>query len=203
MLKFRLLICAMLLALALPSGAGAQDEPVYVSLTTNQGEIVLELDRKAAPKSVDNFVQYVKDGHYNGTIFHRVIKNFMIQGGGFDEKMQEKKTRGPIANEASNGLKNDKYPVSMARTPDPHSASAQFFINTKNNDFLNFTAETNQGWGDGVFGRGGVGVVSGGGGAGFTPPPPPPEAKHGFVKDLKRAGGIPPARFTVLPPTRA
>ncbi len=153
MLKFRLLICAMLLALALPSGAGAQDEPVYVSLTTNQGEIVLELDRKAAPKSVDNFVQYVKDGHYNGTIFHRVIKNFMIQGGGFDEKMQEKKTRGPIANEASNGLKNDKYTVAMARTPDPHSASAQFFINTKNNDFLNFTAETNQGWGYAVFGK--------------------------------------------------
>ncbi len=114
---------------------------------------MLELDRKAAPKSVDNFVQYVKDGHYNGTIFHRVIKNFMIQGGGFDEKMQEKKTRGPIANEASNGLKNDKYTVAMARTPDPHSASAQFFINTKNNDFLNFTAETNQGWGYAVFGK--------------------------------------------------
>jgi len=153
MFKFRLLFCALFLALALPAGAWAQSGKTYVSLKTSQGDIVLELDPGTAPKTVANFLQYVKSGHYDGTIFHRVIKNFMIQGGGFDPKMQQKKTGAPIANEAAGGLKNDKYTVAMARTGDPHSATAQFFINTKDNDFLNFTAENEQGWGYAVFGK--------------------------------------------------
>lgn len=124
-----------------------------VTLKTNMGDITLELDGKNAPHTVANFIEYAKSGHYDGVIFHRVIPNFMIQGGGFDSGMQEKKTRGPIPNEANNGLKNDKYTLAMARTSDPHSASAQFFINTKDNDFLNFTSETPSGWGYSVFGK--------------------------------------------------
>ena len=124
-----------------------------VALNTNQGRIVLTLDAAKAPKTVANFVEYVKSGHYNGTIFHRVIDNFMIQGGGFDTKMQQKDTRAPIQNEADNGLKNDLGTIAMARTNDPHSASAQFFINVSNNSFLNHTAKNPQGWGYAVFGK--------------------------------------------------
>jgi peptidyl-prolyl cis-trans isomerase B (cyclophilin B) len=124
-----------------------------VALNTNFGRIVLDLDEAKAPKTVANFVDYVKSGHYNGTIFHRVISGFMIQGGGFDKNMSQKPTRATIQNEADNGLKNDVGTIAMARTPDPHSASAQFFINVKNNSFLNFSAKTSQGWGYAVFGK--------------------------------------------------
>ena len=123
----------------------------------NYGVVTIELDASSAPKSVANFVQYVKDGHYDGTIFHRVIDGFMIQGGGFDANMNQKPTRAVIDNEANNGLKNDKYTVAMARTSAPHSASAQFFINGAKNEFLNFRSPTQDGWGYAVFGK----VVSG------------------------------------------
>lgn len=124
-----------------------------VALNTNFGRIVLELDEVNAPKTSANFVSYVKSGHYNGTIFHRVIPNFMIQGGGFEANMNQKSTKAPIENEANNGLKNDVGTIAMARTQDPHSASAQFFINTKKNDFLNHSSKTVQGWGYAVFGK--------------------------------------------------
>jgi peptidyl-prolyl cis-trans isomerase B (cyclophilin B) len=124
-----------------------------VELTTSAGVIRLELDDAKAPKTVANFLDYVNKGHYDGTIFHRVIKGFMIQGGGMTADMKQKPTGTEIQNEANNGLKNDKYTVAMARTSAPHSASAQFFINTKGNDFLNFTAETPSGWGYAVFGK--------------------------------------------------
>jgi peptidyl-prolyl cis-trans isomerase B (cyclophilin B) len=126
---------------------------MQVKFTTTKGAFTLELDAAKAPKTVENFVQYVKDGHYDGTIFHRVINGFMVQGGGFEPGMKQKPTRAPVENEANNGLKNDNYTVAMARTNQPHSASAQFFINVKNNDFLNFSAPTPQGWGYAVFGR--------------------------------------------------
>lgn len=122
-----------------------------VLLKTNMGDIVLQLYPDKAPKTVANFLQYVKSGHYNGTIFHRVIDNFMIQGGGFDQNMQEKPTKAPIENEAKNGLKNEAYAVAMARKPDPHSASAQFFINVKDNAFLDYPGR--DGWGYTVFGK--------------------------------------------------
>jgi peptidyl-prolyl cis-trans isomerase B (cyclophilin B) len=124
-----------------------------VLLTTNHGTIKLELDDAKAPKTVANFIQYAKDGHFDNTIFHRVIPGFMVQGGGFEPGMTQKKARGPIDNEATNGLKNDKYTVAMARTNDPHSASAQFFINAKNNEFLNFKSPNGAGWGYCVFGK--------------------------------------------------
>lgn len=124
-----------------------------VKLTTNHGDIVLELDVEKAPLTVANFVQYVQDGHYDGTVFHRVIDGFMIQGGGFAPGLKQKDTRDTIKNEATNGLKNEAYTVAMARTPDPHSASAQFFINVANNDFLNFQTPTPQGFGYAVFGK--------------------------------------------------
>jgi len=124
-----------------------------VALNTNQGRIVLELDAAKAPKTVANFVEYVKSGHYNGTIFHRVIDGFMIQGGGFDEKMKQKSTGTQIQNEADNGLKNDIGTIAMARTGDPHSATAQFFINVGNNAFLNHSGKNPQGWGYAVFGK--------------------------------------------------
>ena len=124
-----------------------------VALNTNKGRIVLELNAEKAPKTVANFVDYVTSGHYNDTIFHRVIDGFMIQGGGFDAKMQQKSTKAPIQNEADNGLKNDIGSIAMARTNDPHSASAQFFINVGNNSFLNHTAKNPQGWGYAVFGK--------------------------------------------------
>jgi peptidyl-prolyl cis-trans isomerase B (cyclophilin B) len=117
------------------------------------GAITLELDAKKAPKSVENFVAYVKAGHYDGTIFHRVMDNFMIQGGGFNDKMVQKPTKAAIKNEADNGLKNNKYTIAMARTNDPHSATAQFFINVADNDFLNFSSPTERGWGYAVFGK--------------------------------------------------
>lgn len=130
-----------------------QEKDMYVLLKTNKGDIVLELNAEKAPQTVENFVKYVNDGHYNGTIFHRVIKGFMIQGGGFDADMNQKQTRSPIMNEADNGLKNDKYTIAMARTSDPDSATAQFFINSNDNDFLNFRSQTMQGWGYAVFGK--------------------------------------------------
>tara|TARA_R110002124_G_scaffold207338_1_gene373845 strand:- start:534 stop:1028 length:495 start_codon:yes stop_codon:yes gene_type:complete len=123
-----------------------------VKLHTNYGVITLELFADKAPKTVENFKQYVKDGHYDGTIFHRVIPNFMVQGGGFAPGMSQKDTRAPIENEADNGVSNAVGTVAMARTPDPHSASAQFFINVADNDFLNHSAKTSQGWGYAVFG---------------------------------------------------
>jgi peptidyl-prolyl cis-trans isomerase B (cyclophilin B) len=124
-----------------------------VKLETSMGDIILELDAEKAPKSSSNFLEYVKNGHYDGTIFHRVIDGFMIQGGGMTADMQERATGNPIDNEADNGLTNDAYTVAMARTMDPNSATAQFFINVKNNDFLNHTAKTPQGWGYCVFGK--------------------------------------------------
>ncbi|MBI3145833.1 MAG: peptidyl-prolyl cis-trans isomerase [Pseudogulbenkiania sp.] len=124
-----------------------------IKLTTTFGDIVLELDAEKAPITAANFEQYVKDGHYDGTIFHRVINGFMIQGGGFDADFKQKPTRDTIKNEANNGLSNVTYSVAMARTPDPHSASAQFFINVSDNDFLDFKSESAQGWGYAVFGK--------------------------------------------------
>ena len=124
-----------------------------IKLETSMGDITLELDREKAPITTDNFVKYVEDGFYDGTIFHRVIDGFMVQGGGFDKDMQQKPTRGNIQNEADNGLKNEAYTVAMARTPDPHSASSQFFINVNNNEFLNHQAKTQEGWGYAVFGK--------------------------------------------------
>lgn len=124
-----------------------------ITLHTNHGDIVIELDFEKAPKTSENFLAYAKEGFYEGTIFHRVINGFMIQGGGFDKNMNQKKTKAAIENEADNGLKNDCYTLAMARTNDPHSATAQFFINVKNNDFLNYTAKNSQGWGYAVFGK--------------------------------------------------
>jgi cyclophilin family peptidyl-prolyl cis-trans isomerase len=146
-----LLAAAALFAVSAVHAQGAAAP--RVKLATSAGDIVLELQAAKAPKSVENFLVYVKKGHYNGTIFHRVIPGFMIQGGGFDKAMAQKPTEKPIENEATNGLKNDKYTVAMARTPHPHSASAQFFINVNDNAFLNHSAPTQQGWGYAVFGR--------------------------------------------------
>jgi peptidyl-prolyl cis-trans isomerase A (cyclophilin A)/peptidyl-prolyl cis-trans isomerase B (cyclophilin B) len=151
----RRLAVALSLVLAAAHTALAADP--RVELRTNQGSIVIELYPGKAPKTVANFLQYVKDGHYNGTVFHRVIPGFMIQGGGLDKDMREKATRAPVENEAANGLKNDYGTVAMARTPDPHSAKGQFFINVKDNAFLNFREPTPQGYGYTVFGK----VVSG------------------------------------------
>ena len=124
-----------------------------VILHTTKGDITLELNAEKAPETVKNFLEYVNSGFYNGTIFHRVINNFMIQGGGFEPGMRQKPTRPPIKNEAANGLSNDKYTIAMARTSDPQSATAQFFINVKDNGFLNYTAPTPQGYGYCVFGK--------------------------------------------------
>jgi peptidyl-prolyl cis-trans isomerase B (cyclophilin B) len=124
-----------------------------VELQTNHGTIRVELDDAKAPKTVANFLSYVEKGHYSGTVFHRVIKGFMVQGGGFEPGMKQKPTVEPIQNEANNGLKNDHYTLAMARTSAPHSASAQFFINTTDNDFLNFKSESASGWGYAVFGK--------------------------------------------------
>ncbi len=125
----------------------------HVKLQTNFGDMVIELYQEKAPKTVANFLKYTQEGFYDGTIFHRVINNFMIQGGGFEADMKQKPTHDPIENEANNGLKNDKYTLAMARTSDPHSATAQFFINVADNEFLNFTAPTSNGWGYAVFGK--------------------------------------------------
>jgi peptidyl-prolyl cis-trans isomerase B (cyclophilin B) len=124
-----------------------------VIIRTTFGEINLELDAEKAPKTVENFLKYAREGYYDGTIFHRVIDNFMIQGGGFDTEMQQKPCGEPVENEADNGLKNDFGTVAMARTMEPHSATAQFFINVKDNDFLNHSGKNMQGWGYTVFGK--------------------------------------------------
>jgi peptidyl-prolyl cis-trans isomerase B (cyclophilin B) len=124
-----------------------------VDLDTSQGTIRLELDEEKAPETVKNFINNVENGHYDGTVFHRVIKGFMVQGGGFEPGMKQKPTGNPIRNEASNGLKNARYTIAMARTSDPHSATAQFFINAADNAFLDFKSETQSGWGYAVFGR--------------------------------------------------
>ena len=122
-----------------------------VLFTTNHGNFKVELDAEKAPKTVENFLAYVNSGHYNGTIFHRVIDGFMVQGGGFEPGMKQKATKDPVENEAKNGLKNEPYTLAMARTSDPHSASAQFFINVKNNGFLDYPGQ--DGWGYAVFGK--------------------------------------------------
>lgn len=124
-----------------------------IRFTTNKGVFDVELNEAAAPKTCENFLQYVRSGFYNGTIFHRVISGFMIQGGGFEPGLKQKETKAPIENEANNGLKNDKYTIAMARTNDPHSATSQFFINVADNDFLNHTSPTPRGWGYAVFGK--------------------------------------------------
>jgi len=153
------LIMALTVGLA-PATGFTQDKPantgadmVTVTMETSKGTITLELDKEKAPESVENFVAYARSGHYDGTIFHRVIPDFMIQGGGFDTAMQQKPTNPPIKNEAANGLKNDKGTIAMARTSVPDSATSQFFINLKDNAFLNYTSPTPQGWGYAVFGR--------------------------------------------------
>ncbi len=149
--RVSLLVCAVMLVsqtLALAAGANSA-----VKLETNMGDIILRLDDAKAPITVKNFLEYVKSGHYDGTIFHRVIKDFMIQGGGMTPDMKQKPTNKPIKNEASNGLDNEAYTVAMARTSDPNSATAQFFINVKDNKFLNYSAPTPQGYGYTVFGK--------------------------------------------------
>jgi peptidyl-prolyl cis-trans isomerase B (cyclophilin B) len=133
------------------SYSSTQGKSTMVKLHTNKGVITLELDAEKAPNTVKNFLEYVNSGFYSNTIFHRVIGNFMIQGGGFEPGMKQKKTNAPIRNEAANGLRNDKYTIAMARTGDPHSATAQFFINVKDNDFLNYPGQ--DGWGYCVFGK--------------------------------------------------
>ncbi len=140
--------CLCLLVMAAVAFAGPQ-----VKLETSLGDIVISLDQKKAPLTTQNFLQYVKSGHYDGTIFHRVIRDFMIQGGGLEADMKEKPTKNPIRNEARNGLKNKKYTIAMARTSDPHSATSQFFINTVNNSSLDFREESGSGWGYAVFGQ--------------------------------------------------
>lgn len=151
---FVLFLCLMLaVSLGKSKIADAEDGAPRVRLETNKGAIVLELDATAAPKTVENFLAYAREGHYDGTIFHRVIEGFMIQGGGFTEDMTQKKTKAEIENEADNGLKNDRGTIAMARTPNPHSATSQFFINTVDNAFLNFKSKSAQGWGYCVFGK--------------------------------------------------
>lgn len=124
-----------------------------IKLKTNLGDITIALDAEKAPATVANFLEYAKSGFYSNTIFHRVISGFMVQGGGFEPGMKQKPTKDPVKNEADNGLKNEKYTIAMARTNDPHSATAQFFINVENNEFLNFKSPTPQGWGYCVFGK--------------------------------------------------
>ncbi len=151
----KLLYCALLPG-ALTISLGVNDvthAETQVKMQTSKGDITLELYEDKAPETVENFVTYARNGFYDGTIFHRVIPSFMIQGGGFTPDMEQKETREPIKNEADNGLENDVGTIAMARTPDPHSASAQFFINLQDNDFLNFKDKTMQGWGYAVFGK--------------------------------------------------
>jgi peptidyl-prolyl cis-trans isomerase B (cyclophilin B) len=148
-----LAILSVAMVLSSGAGAGAEQKPVRVKLTTGMGDIVLELYPDKAPATVANFLQYVKEGHYNGTVFHRVINGFMIQGGGLDGDMREKPTRDPIQNEADNGLRNEPYTIAMARTSDPHSASSQFFINVADNKALNHREKSMSGWGYAVFGK--------------------------------------------------
>jgi len=153
--RFGFLTSLAVIACLLLSGMTTQAQAAnpLVKLTTSKGDIVLELDPAKAPASVENFLKYVNDGFYNGLVFHRVINGFMIQGGGMDKDMQQKQTRAPIKNEADNGLPNDNYTIAMARTGDPHSATAQFYINVKNNTGLNHTGKSQSGWGYAVFGK--------------------------------------------------
>lgn len=160
-LAHRLAVACLAAAVSLPLAAFAQSQPkgctakgnapMKVKLTTSMGPIVIEVDKAKAPISAENFVKYVEAGHYNGTIFHRVIENFMIQGGGFTKDMQQKPVNAPIKNESTNGLKNDHYTLAMARTNVRDSATSQFFINVKDNDFLNYAGEGNPGYA--VFGK--------------------------------------------------
>jgi cyclophilin family peptidyl-prolyl cis-trans isomerase len=153
---FNLILAVSLVLILIPVAgfaAAAERSKPLVKLETSMGEIVLELDADKAPGTVANFLQYVKDGFYNGTIFHRVINGFMIQGGGFDAKMSQKSTQAAIKNEANNGLANAPYTIAMARTQDPHSATAQFFINVADNKMLNHRDQTMPGWGYAVFGK--------------------------------------------------
>ena len=143
----------LLMAWSLHTPAVANDDLPRVSMVTNMGEIVLELDRSKAPKTVENFLRYVNEGFYEGTIFHRVIDGFMIQGGGFNKALRKRNPHAPVVNEADNGLSNKIGTIAMARTNDPHSAAAQFYINVANNDFLDFREKTPRGWGYAVFGR--------------------------------------------------
>ncbi len=148
-----ILAIILMVIFALPAAAMAKKENSVIELQTSMGLIVIELNDEKAPVTAKNFRDYVEAGFYDGTVFHRVIPNFMIQGGGMTPDMKEKETRASIKNEADNGLTNDKYTIAMARTNDPHSASSQFFINSKNNDFLNFRAPSGSGWGYCVFGK--------------------------------------------------
>lgn len=151
-IRFFTAALALLLSLSMqPAFSSTKGKHTMIKLHTNHGAITLELDAEKAPATVANFVEYAKSGFYDNTIFHRVIGNFMIQGGGFEPGMKQKSTREPIKNEAKNGLKNDKYTIAMARTGDPHSATAQFFINVKDNDFLDYPGQ--DGWGYCVFGK--------------------------------------------------
>lgn len=152
-IRRNLFLATLVAVLAVPVSLGAAEPAPRVRLHTNLGDIVLELDREHAPQTVENFLTYVNDGFYDGTIFHRVIDSFMIQGGGFTSDFTKKSTRGPVKNEANNGLKNDRGTISMARTRDPHSATAQFFINVADNAALNYTAPDARGWGYAVFGH--------------------------------------------------
>ena len=150
---FFLALLPVVVVLAFGSIAAAEGKSDRVKLTTTMGDIILELYPDKAPATVDNFLQYVKAGFYNGTVFHRVIDGFMIQGGGLDANLNRKATRAPIKNEADNGLRNEPYTIAMARTSDPDSATSQFFINVADNQRLNFKAKTDAGWGYTVFGR--------------------------------------------------
>jgi peptidyl-prolyl cis-trans isomerase B (cyclophilin B) len=161
-MKIRKILVAVLLILLTGMAPALAAAPLpRVKMSTNMGDIVVELDPAKAPQTAANFLEYVKAGYYDGVIFHRVIAGFMIQGGGFDATMQRKTTRAPIVNEADNGLPNRVGTIAMARTNDPHSASAQFFINVKDNDFLDHRGKTSRGWGYCVFGKvvGGMNVV--------------------------------------------
>jgi cyclophilin family peptidyl-prolyl cis-trans isomerase len=155
----RLLVAAVVAAVPFAAQAASCEDllkgksPMKVKLTTSMGPITIELDKAKAPISTENFVKYVQSGHYDGTIFHRVIDGFMVQGGGFTKDMHQKPTQAPIKNESNNGLKNENYTVAMARTSVRDSATAQFFINVKNNEFLNYRDESPQGWGYAVFGK--------------------------------------------------
>ena len=156
-MSVRTLVMTMALSLALSGVLWAQGDNPRVKLETSMGDIVIELNPQAAPGTVQNFVDYVKSGHYDGTIFHHIDSRYMIQGGGRTVDMKQKRTKGPIKNEANNGLKNNKYTIAMARSGEPHTATAEFFINTNNNEFLNHTGESIEGWGYAVFGK----VISG------------------------------------------
>ena len=149
----RILVSALIALPVAASQVSAEQASHTVRLETNHGNMTLELYHDKAPKTVENFLGYVKDGFYNGTIFHRVIEDFMIQGGGFSKDMEEKETKEPITNEADNGLKNEKGTIAMARTSIPHSATAQFFINTVDNPYLNHTKKSSRGWGYCVFAK--------------------------------------------------